>query len=115
MTKQQVFRMIYETLKYYYFNVEEDDYLGQLLSGMNLDTFIGGAPADSGVWEELNQCMEEVCGSDGIVTVAHIKSILFAFLEMYRAWGYKLDRVILALKNDPNLDRDLEQYAMQEE
>ncbi len=107
---------MFRFLDNYYF-LNESDSLGSLLGDM--DPYIFGdaeMPADPAVWEDWLKCVEKVCGKADTIAPAQLRPLLFAFLEMYRdEWGFDLNSVILALRNDPNLDSTLNQYASREE
>ena len=118
MTSHEIYLAVFNYLDDFFFEkAGDDDALRSLLSDM--DPYLFGEnqmPADMAVWEDWEQCVKKVCGKDKVMTGAQIKLLLFAFLAMYRdEWKFDLARTIFALQNDPNLDRDLEQYAAQEE
>ena len=116
MTNTQGYMAIFQILDDYFFTVEKDRELAPLLGQMNPELTGGRGPADPAVWEDWLKCVEKVCGKADTIAPAQLRPLLFAFLEMYRdEWGFDLNSVILALRNDPNLDSILNQYASREE
>ena len=118
MTSHEIYLVVFKYLDDFLSEkAGDDDALRSLLSDM--DPYLFGEdqmPADIAVWEDWEQCVEKVCGKDKVMTGAQIKLLLFTFLAKYRdEWNFELDKVILALQNDPNLERKLERYIYQEE